>query len=145
MFVESLAEFPGASVKEGQISLIDQRGKKVMFGRHFLVFIVSGKYTSKYYFRSIRMQYKASRAIQAFNEHKLQVITLNKQKYEKVRNNNNVKHFQLIWRNGSVDQGRLGEIRNGLRALRLWPTSQTQENGQFGKCESKPQRWESIS
>ncbi len=36
IFVESLAEFPGASSTEGQISAIDQRGKKVMLGPSFL-------------------------------------------------------------------------------------------------------------
>lgn len=36
VFVESLAEFPGASMNEGQISPVDQRGKKVMLGPSFL-------------------------------------------------------------------------------------------------------------
>lgn len=36
MFVESLAEFPGANTREGQLTPVDQRGKKVMIGPSFL-------------------------------------------------------------------------------------------------------------
>jgi hypothetical protein len=36
VFVESLAEFPGSNTFEGQLSPIDQRGKKVMIGPSFL-------------------------------------------------------------------------------------------------------------
>ncbi|WP_425391961.1 hypothetical protein [Ekhidna sp.] len=36
VFVESLAEFPGASTSEGQLTPVDQRGKKVMLGPSFL-------------------------------------------------------------------------------------------------------------
>ncbi|MAX27632.1 MAG: hypothetical protein CMJ19_24310 [Phycisphaeraceae bacterium] len=36
MFIESLAEFPGTNISEGQIISIDQRGKKVMIGPSFL-------------------------------------------------------------------------------------------------------------
>lgn len=36
MFVESLAEFPGANTLEGQLTPVDQRGKKVMIGPSFL-------------------------------------------------------------------------------------------------------------
>ena len=36
IFVESLAEFPGANTSEGQLTPVDQRGKKVMLGPSFL-------------------------------------------------------------------------------------------------------------
>ncbi|GAB3343241.1 hypothetical protein GCM10027429_33580 [Marivirga atlantica] len=36
VFVESLAEFPGTNTSEGQLTLVDQRGKKVMLGPSFL-------------------------------------------------------------------------------------------------------------
>jgi len=36
IFVESLAEFPGANISEGQLTPVDQRGKKVMLGPSFL-------------------------------------------------------------------------------------------------------------
>lgn len=36
VFVESLAEFPGANTREGQLTPVDQRGKKVMLGPSFL-------------------------------------------------------------------------------------------------------------
>lgn len=36
IFIESLAEFPGASASEGQLNTIDQKGKKVMLGPSFL-------------------------------------------------------------------------------------------------------------
>lgn len=36
IFVESLAEFPGTNTSEGQLTLVDQRGKKVMLGPSFL-------------------------------------------------------------------------------------------------------------
>ena len=36
VFVESLAEFPGASTSETQLTPVDQRGKKVMLGPSFL-------------------------------------------------------------------------------------------------------------
>jgi hypothetical protein len=36
VFLESLAEFPGANTSEGQLTPVDQRGKKVMLGPSFL-------------------------------------------------------------------------------------------------------------
>lgn len=36
VFVESLAEFPGANTSEGQLTPVDQRGKKVMLSPSFL-------------------------------------------------------------------------------------------------------------
>ncbi|MEQ9466020.1 MAG: hypothetical protein RLN88_01340 [Ekhidna sp.] len=36
VFVESLAEFPGANTSEGQLTPVDQRGEKVMLGPSFL-------------------------------------------------------------------------------------------------------------